>query len=126
MKLYLTKDLNDPSKMKLEKRSTPPADALIAPEGEDAEWLKVVDLVDEDGQPYKAAQVDEAKKIQVLSDRAAKAQGEDYKIKRRREYPPIGDQLDALYKKFHLSDDTQWSEIVAKIEAVKTKYPKPE
>ena len=42
-----------------------------------------------------------------------------YKAKRRAEYPPIGDQLDALWK----GGDAA-AEMLAKVQAVKTKYPK--
>jgi hypothetical protein len=44
-----------------------------------------------------------------------------YKYKRQPEYPPIGDQLDALWKG---GEDAQ--EMLAKVQAVKAKYPKPE
>ena len=42
-----------------------------------------------------------------------------YKNKRAQEYPPIGDQLDALYKAGVFPAD-----MAAKIKAVKDKYPK--
>jgi hypothetical protein len=42
-----------------------------------------------------------------------------YKAKRVAEYPPIGDQLDALWK----GGDAA-TEMLAKVQAVKTKYPK--
>lgn len=42
-----------------------------------------------------------------------------YKQKRIREYPPVGDQLDAL---FHAGVFPQ--EMAAKLQAVKNKYPK--
>ena len=42
-----------------------------------------------------------------------------YKSKRAAEYPPIGDQLDALWK----GGDAA-TEMLAKVQAVKTKYPK--
>jgi hypothetical protein len=42
-----------------------------------------------------------------------------YKQFRAREYPPIGDQLDALWK----GGDAA-TEMLAKVQAVKTKYPK--
>ena len=44
---------------------------------------------------------------------------EAYKYKRAAEYPPIGDQLDALWK----GGDAA-AEMIAKVQAVKTKYPK--
>jgi hypothetical protein len=42
-----------------------------------------------------------------------------YIAKRQTEYPPIGDQLDALWK----GGDAA-AEMLAKVQAVKTKYPK--
>ena len=42
-----------------------------------------------------------------------------YAQKRAAEYPPIGDQLDALWKGGDAAD-----EMLAKVQAVKTKYPK--
>jgi hypothetical protein len=44
-----------------------------------------------------------------------------YKYKRAFEYPSIGDQLDALWKGGEAA-----TEMLAKVQAVKTKYPKPE
>jgi hypothetical protein len=43
-----------------------------------------------------------------------------YQRQRAVEYPPIGDQLDALWK----GGDAA-AEMLAKVQAVKTKYPKP-
>jgi hypothetical protein len=43
----------------------------------------------------------------------------EYKQKRATEYPPIGDQLDALWK----GGDAA-AEMLAKVQAVKNKYPK--
>lgn len=45
---------------------------------------------------------------------------QQYKVKRVLEYPPIGDQLDALWK----GGDAA-AEMLAKVQAVKAKYPKP-
>ena len=44
----------------------------------------------------------------------------EYQRRRAAEYPPIGDQLDALWK----GGDAA-AEMLAKVQAVKTKYPKP-
>ncbi len=44
-----------------------------------------------------------------------------YMENRAKEYPSIGDQLDALWK----GGDAA-AEMLAKVQAVKTKYPKPE
>ena len=46
---------------------------------------------------------------------------EAYKQQRASEYPPIGDQLDALWK----GGDAA-AEMLAKVQAVKSKYPKGE
>ena len=43
-----------------------------------------------------------------------------YKYNRVKEYPSIGDQLDALWKGGEAA-----AEMLAKVQAVKTKYPKP-
>jgi len=53
---------------------------------------------------------------QAESNREATA----YRAKRVREYPSIGDQLDALYKAGAFPAD-----MAATIQAVKDKYPKP-
>lgn len=45
----------------------------------------------------------------------------DYYAKRRAEYPKLGDQLDAMWK----GSDDAWA-MLAKIQAVKDKYPKPQ
>ena len=45
----------------------------------------------------------------------------EYERQRVSEYPPIGDQLDALWK----GGDAA-AEMLAKVQAVKEKYPKPE
>jgi len=39
------------------------------------------------------------------------------------EYPAIGEQLDAIYKRDVLGDSTQWDVVAAAITAVKAKYP---
>ena len=51
----------------------------------------------------------------------AKYEAEEYQRKRAPEYPPIGDQLDALWK----GGDAA-AEMLATVMAVKAKYPKPE
>ena len=44
----------------------------------------------------------------------------DYYAKRRAEYPPLAEQLDAVWKGGQAQAD-----MLAKIQAIKTKYPKP-
>jgi len=50
----------------------------------------------------------------------AEYDAQEYARKRAVEYPPIGDQLDALWK----GGDAA-TEMLAKVQAVKAKYPKP-
>jgi len=45
----------------------------------------------------------------------------DYYAKRRAEYPPLGEQLDAVWKGGEAAAEMQ-----ARIQAIKQKYPKPE
>jgi fumarylacetoacetate (FAA) hydrolase family protein len=49
----------------------------------------------------------------------AKYDATEYQRKRAAEYPSIGDQLDALWKGGDAAE-----EMLAKVQAVKTKYPK--
>jgi|688.fasta_scaffold235160_1 hypothetical protein len=60
-----------------------------------------------------------------LQSEYARLQAEEdatrYQRDRAPEYPPIGDQLDALWK----GGDAA-TEMLAKVQAVKDKYPKPE
>jgi len=49
----------------------------------------------------------------------AEAQANAYKTLRAKEYPPIGDQLDALWKGGEAA-----AEMLAKVQAVKSKFPK--
>jgi hypothetical protein len=51
----------------------------------------------------------------------AEYEAKEYQRQRVTEYPPIGDQLDALWKGGEAA-----AEMLAKVQAVKTKYPKPE
>jgi hypothetical protein len=59
---------------------------------------------------------------EVAYDKAAVeayVQAHEYIAKRQAEYPPIGDQLDALWK-----GGAEAEAMLAKVQAVKTKYPK--
>lgn len=49
-----------------------------------------------------------------------------YETLRRSEYPPIGDQLDAIWKWLEPPEGTEAANIRAQWLAVKAKYPKPE
>ena len=48
------------------------------------------------------------------------AHAPSYAVLRRQEYPPVGDQLDALWK-----GGAEAAAMKAAIEAIKAKYPKP-
>jgi hypothetical protein len=58
---------------------------------------------------------------------AQSVQARDYADKRRREYPPIGDQLDALLRQFDGQSSLvpELQTIINQWKTVKTKYPKP-
>lgn len=59
----------------------------------------------------------------LIADKALHRQEQDkllYKFQRASEYPPIGDQLDALWKGGEAAQD-----MLARIQAVKQQYPKP-
>ena len=68
----------------------------------------------------------EGERLQQIADQQAADALVEYKSKRAKEYPPIADQMGALYKKFHLDDPTEYDQIASEITAVKAKYPKPE
>jgi len=99
-----------------------------APEGEEIEWLDIVDNVDEASGAVvgKKAIVNQTKKDSIISIRQNTAIAIEYISLRVAEYPPVTDQLDAIYKKEHLGDSTEYDTIAAKIEEIKAKYPKPE
>ena len=76
--------------------------------GDDLEWLDTKQT-----QPTDAEIAAEVTRLQAEYD------AKEYARKRAPEYPPIGDQLDALFKAGAFPAD-----MAAKIQAVKDKYPK--
>lgn len=60
--------------------------------------------------------------VPIEKNEVVKPDSPDYYALRRNEYPPIGDQLGALAKGI---DSAEYQAILAKIQAVKDKYPKP-
>jgi len=70
--------------------------------------------------PFTAAEEIErdAEEAQHALDKIEHAKT-DYQRSRAAEYPPIGDQLDALWK-----GGTAAAEMLVLVQAVKTKYPK--
>ena len=78
--------------------------------GDDLEWL--------DTQQTRPTDAEiEAEIVRLEAEHAAQT----YARNRAAEYPPIGDQLDALWK----GGDAA-AEMLATVQAVKAKYPKPE
>jgi hypothetical protein len=110
-----------------------PIDA-ITKEHENPEWLILQDQEDSvTGIVKKIAVVDQELKTQILAQRAAEAAAKEaerlatqYQRDRKSAYPSLGDQLDAIYKKFALDDSTEYDAIAAQIAAVKAQFPKPE
>jgi hypothetical protein len=78
-------------------------------------YPQVVSITDDDGAFDK-----DGNKVEIdLSAVQAYANSQAYIPKRAAEYPAIGDQLDALWK----GGDAA-AEMLAKVQAVKAKYPK--
>lgn len=83
--------------------------AEVTVRGEEVEWYNPSTA------PVTDAEINaEVTRLQVEYD------AKEYARKRAPEYPPIGDQLDALFKAGAFPTD-----MAAKIQAVKDKYPKP-
>jgi hypothetical protein len=59
--------------------------------------------------------------VDLEEEARMEAEWQTIKYQQDREYPPIGDQLDALFHAGAFPDD-----MAAQIQAVKDKYPKPE
>lgn len=72
------------------------------------EWMS-----DNVAKPTEAQLIAECDRLQAEYD------AKEYQRKRAAEYPSIGDQLDALWKGGEAA-----AEMLAKVQAVKTKYPK--
>lgn len=63
---------------------------------------------------------------ELAAELAAARAALGYEALRRAEYPPIGDQLDAIWKWLEPPEGTEAHEIRERWLAVKDKYPKPE
>ncbi len=72
-------------------------------------------LSDDVEKPTESVLLAECARIQAEYD------AKEYQRQRAKEYPPIGDQLDALWKGGAAAE-----EMLATVMAVKAKYPKPE
>ena len=87
--------------------TTPKAQWILR--GEELEWRDTIQT-----KPTEEELQAEIIRLQAQYD------ANEYQRRRAAEYPPIGDQLDALWK----GGDAA-AEMLAKVQAVKTKYPKP-
>ena len=74
-----------------------------------------------DGEAIREKTADE-----LAAELAAARAALGYEALRRSEYPPIGDQLDAIWKWLEPPEGTEAHEIRERWLAVKDKYPKPE
>jgi len=74
-----------------------------------------------DGETIREKTADE-----LAAELAAARAALGYEALRRAEYPPIGDQLDALWKWLEPPEGTEAAELRARWLAVKAAYPKPE
>ena len=74
---------------------------------------------DESSTPLTSDEIDSVE--DAYAAHVAEWNAADYSRKRVEDYPPIGDQLDALWKGGEAA-----TEMLTKVQAVKSKYPKPE
>jgi hypothetical protein len=58
--------------------------------------------------------------VDIQKEEIVRADDPDYYAKRRAEYPPLAEQLDAVWK-----GGQDQADMLAKIQAIKNKYPKP-
>ena len=108
---YATLHFSDPAPYDAEWQEA----VEIPPELVDGKWTQQWDIVEKYSAEEKAAkQAEKAAK-------EAEWKATQYQRDRAAAYPPIGDQLDALFKAGAFPAD-----MAALIQAVKDKYPKPE
>jgi len=62
----------------------------------------------------------EKTRVDIQKEEIVRADDPDYYAKRRAEYPPLAEQLDAVWK-----GGQDQADMLAKIQAIKNKYPKP-
>ena len=78
-------------------------------------------IINKNGVDYTLTAAEETEHLANIATIQAEKQATAYVFNRLKEYPSIGDQLDALWKGGEAA-----TEMLAKVQAVKTKYPKPE
>jgi hypothetical protein len=72
-------------------------------------------------------EIEKPTKDEILAERTriqAELNSTLYQRKRQPEYPPLGELADAIYWQNN-GDDTKMTAYLAKVQAVKDKYPKP-
>ena len=130
MKNYIVRRNDDNSLHNIKSKNYPKSSEYTViglVNSEDAGHLfDVVNIVDPDtNESIPTPQLRTADRDAEVAAEAATKAANEYKRQRAAAYPPIGDQLDALYKKLELGDDTDYDAIAADIAAVKALYPKP-
>jgi hypothetical protein len=125
MKKYVLKDLNDPSKYKVEWRSSAVGTLCEAPD-EDVNVLDVEETTDENGLPVWVATIN----AQKVADKAAaenaaelEKQANQYKDERRRAYPDLHDVAEALMEAEE-GRTAKLDAVKAQRALVKAQYPK--
>jgi hypothetical protein len=107
---YATLHFSDPAQYDAEWQEA----VQIPPEQVDGKWTQQWDIIEK----YTAEE--RATKEAEKAAREAEFAATQYQRQRAAEYPPIGDQLDALWK----GGDAA-AAMLAQVQAVKAKYPKP-
>lgn len=129
IKYWVVPDNANPQKYAIIGKNKKPNNAIcLAPEGSttsDGKYITVFDVTENGIKVKKASLNDSQRDIDAQTVHQEKL-AVQYQIYRKNAYPSIGDQLDAIYKKLALGDDTEWNEIASKIESVKAQFPKPE
>jgi hypothetical protein len=92
------------------------AKVLADIDAREAEWQALEPKTREITDPFGNTQV-----VPIDRSEIVRPQIPDYYALRRAEYPPIGDQLDAVWKG---PDSPEFALVQQKIQAVKLKYPK--
>lgn len=85
-------------------------------DAKEAEWAALTPKTREVSDPMTG----EAQTVAIDKSEVVRPEVPDYYAKRRAEYPPLGEQLDAMWK----GGDAAVA-MTAKIAAIKAKYPKP-
>jgi len=96
--------------------STPMVQSQI--DAKEAEWAALEPKTRTITDPITGEQIT----VPIQKDEIVKPDIPDYFALRRSAYPPIGDQLDAFWKGV---DSDAYTQMLAKIQAVKDEYPKP-